>query len=255
MTSPFPVRAIRAIGNHLPPLPHATAIINRVLKPLYCRFYPGMVRADLFGYEVDLDPAECVDGRALFYPARYDVSEIAFIRSFLSPGERFVDCGANIGFYSFAALSMGAVVTAIEAEPSLAERLKYAFRSNNANGEVVNAAASDIEGTLCLYLNETGNKGGHSISSHVAINRRTISVPALPLSSILRPLGPIKVMKVDIEGAEPRALGELFSSGLMLPRAMIVERPSKGSSDHIALCLENGYHMLRECEENVILML
>src|SRR5688572_17185344 len=85
-------RLIRTIGNNLPRVPHATAIINRVLKPLYCRFYPGRVTADLFGYDIEFDPTECVDGRALFYPERYDTAELAFLRSKLRPGDTFVDC-------------------------------------------------------------------------------------------------------------------------------------------------------------------
>src|SRR5690348_14602654 len=89
---------VRGVGRRLPPLPHATALINRVLKPWYLRKERPQVVADVLGFRMRLNPAETTEGALLFYPHLYDRHEIAFLRGRLQDGDTFLDVGANVGY-------------------------------------------------------------------------------------------------------------------------------------------------------------
>jgi 2-polyprenyl-3-methyl-5-hydroxy-6-metoxy-1,4-benzoquinol methylase len=47
-----------------------------------------------------------------------------FVKSFLRPGMTFVDVGANVGYFTLLAASLGARVVAYEPTPAVVERLR-----------------------------------------------------------------------------------------------------------------------------------
>jgi FkbM family methyltransferase len=142
----------------------------------------------------------------------------------IKSSDLIIDIGANIGWYSLV-LSMNEKPTIVAFEPDtenfklLTENLRM---NNRSNVKAYNKAVSDHEGTLTLYLYKTHNPGRHSfIKQKNSVG--TAEVPIVPLDSFLEKEGygngPIKLIKIDIEGYEYTALK---AAGKMLSRAQYI---------------------------------
>ena len=129
----------------------------------------------------------------------------------IKTGDLIIDIGANIGWYSLV-LSMKEKPTIVAFEPDtvnfalLTENLRM---NNRTNVKAYNKAVSDHEGTLTLYLYKTHNPGRHSfIKQKNSVG--TAEVPIVPLDKFLAQEGygegPVKLVKIDIEGYEYTAL-------------------------------------------------
>jgi FkbM family methyltransferase len=125
----------------------------------------------------------------------------------------FVDCGANIGWYSVLAGALGAKVVAFEPMPANAALLRANFDRNEfANGAFIQERAlGDRPGTGELHLSET-NQGDHRLHvgkvSDSAKQRRTVSVEIIRLgdfwnqTKLMRP----HIIKIDTQGSEAAIL-------------------------------------------------
>lgn len=138
---------------------------------------------------------------------------LRYIRMTLCDGDVFVDAGANIGFYTVAGSRLvgnkGAVV-AIEMIPETFERLSAHVRLNAcSNVRLVNAAISDRSGeTVTAFLPGRGRHGKASIVSLDAESEgQMISVKTQTLDDILAGYSKVRLMKMDLEGAEMLAIG------------------------------------------------
>lgn len=130
-------------------------------------------------------------------------AEIAFVRKFLQPGMRCLDIGANFGVYALAmAARVGPAGTVFAFEPSASTAAflrKSAARNGFAQLQVVQAAVSDAEGTVCLG-------GADAVHRHIASNGEAGEfVPAVTLDGWYERQRPERVdfVKIDVEGAEP----------------------------------------------------
>ncbi len=123
-------------------------------------------------------------------------------------GYLFVDVGANLGYYSFLLYDNFEKIISVEPHPrnvALIERVKEKYNYNNV--KVIPVAVSDKEGETRLYLGI--HRGGHSlIRGHrmVSSTKKYILVKTTTLSSLLKHLEEISLVKVDVEGAEWAAL-------------------------------------------------
>lgn len=236
---------IRTIGRILPPVPHATAIINRVLKPMYLRKSRPSIIADVWGLRMLLDPAEAVDGGMLFYPQLYNRQEFRWLDDHLLPTDVFVDVGAYIGAFSLRAARIAKKVIAIEANPETFARLTENIRLNGFEIEALNIGVSDRSETLTLHVQERRNAGGSSfVNDH---GGRSVKVPCHPLAAVA-PCA--DVMKIDVEGMEAKVLAPYLNA--CRPRAIILE--AFGETDALKLCLSHGYRLAERSEENVLLL-
>jgi len=93
------LRLLRFIGHSLPSIPHASGVVNRILKPFYLRKPRAVVQSDVMGLRMELDPTERWMGNLLFCPQLYDPVEVDFLMRHLDSTDAFVDVGAHIGFY------------------------------------------------------------------------------------------------------------------------------------------------------------
>ena len=123
----------------------------------------------------------------------------------------FVDVGANFGYFSLVAATRASEgrVLAVEADPNSARRLAdHASRNEITNIEVFEVACWDVDCMLDLYVAATFNPGKTSLSAANAYSAHEVRVQAQPLDSIIDQSGVDRVdlIKVDIEGAELRAL-------------------------------------------------
>jgi FkbM family methyltransferase len=134
----------------------------------------------------------------------------AYVKQTLSPGDTFIDVGANVGYYSLLASKLvgpSGHVYAIEASPSIFEDLQANLALNHArNVTAINLAAADREYAVPIYLADHHNLGSTSIvKSHVGEDaKQEAMIQAKPLAAIL-PAATIRqarIIKIDAEGAE-----------------------------------------------------
>jgi FkbM family methyltransferase len=146
---------------------------------------------------------------AMVWAHQEEERELHVLKSLLSPGEHFVDCGANVGLWSLVAAGrVGAAgrVTAFEPNPAAHERLIQNIAASGAVGAritVLNVAVAAQPGFVSF---ETGKQ--HNLGHVVAGSGGTatcIRVPAVSLDDELGEVA-IRVLKLDIEGGEAPAL-------------------------------------------------
>jgi FkbM family methyltransferase len=150
--------------------------------------------------------------RQIYY-GLYDPIETAFLRTLLKPGDVVVDVGANVGYYSLlAAEAVGSRGHVYAFEPIAHV---YATLIENVLGNKLTnvtahqlAMASSTE-PVDMFVRE--NAGSHGWSSIVPSERyvnQRVQVPATTLDEYVRSRGlhEVAAIKMDIEGAEPRAL-------------------------------------------------
>lgn len=239
---------LRAITGRLPDVPHASGVVNRIIKPWYLRKPRPEVIADVRGLRMRLKPEEAIDGAYLFYPHLYDRHEIEFMRDTLRPGDTFIDVGAHIGFYSLAAAQCVAShghVLSIEPEAWNFQRLEWNVEANGMSQvRLVRGGVSSIAGVRRLAVQGRGNRGGSSFGTDSV---EVQEVECQPLAVILdrQAIERIDGIKLDIEGEEADVLEHFFAHvpSRLHPRFLIVEEAdlALGHSRVAAILEQNGY--------------
>jgi FkbM family methyltransferase len=259
----FELGMILAITRRLPKV-KGSGLLGNLLKKLYNRKPRSAEKSQVLGFNMLLDPNECVDGELLFYPELYDRMELEYIRSNLAKGECFIDAGANIGLYSLVASGVvgdSGQIIAIEADLYNADKLRMNLKLNSIdNITVVQKGLSDKQEELVMNINMDGNRGGNTLVALDGIKQKGVSVDCDTLYSILIKLGIKKIggMKMDIEGFEYRVLKTFYNNAPKeyYPRFLIIEINSgyaqQGSSDLHELITNTGYKFLMKTELNSI---
>jgi FkbM family methyltransferase len=135
-----------------------------------------------------------------------------------------LDCGANVGMASlyFKWLYPKSRVLAFEPDPATFKLLQRNLSRNHLDVEAHNYALWDENRMLEFYIDST-HPGSLLMSSDPSRSRaEPIKVPARKLSEFID--GPVDFLKLDVEGAEHRVLGDLVQAGkLKFIRRMVVE--------------------------------
>ncbi len=185
-------------------------VYNKALKMIGPEFRaPTYFKARLF-----CDPHDLLQRMILHFGVwEPDVSRV--IERNLEPGDIFVDVGANIGYDTvLASRLVGASggVIAIEASPRAFSLLTRNVELNGlTNVRAVKAAVSDRVGKLDLYeIYELNIGAATTLASRGG--KLMESVDALPLEDILTAaeMARVRLLKIDIEGAEPPVLQHLL---------------------------------------------
>ena len=136
----------------------------------------------------------------------YEPETLAVILGHLSPGDVFVDIGANIGAFTLpAARTVGKTGRVLAAEAS-AEVFSYLLRNVAANGHsaviTLNCAICDSSGAIPFYPAPNEKFGMGSLG--VQFSGKPIAVPAERLDTVLEQTGieHVDVLKIDVEGFE-----------------------------------------------------
>lgn len=136
----------------------------------------------------------------------FEGSESALVRSLVRQGDFCIDAGAHVGYYSSIMLECGARVLSIEPNP---KHLPLLLR-NVPSAIVYPVALSDTNASdVPFYLPSDYDDGWGSLGSSDLGRKSQIAVSTRRLDSILDELGwdgPIRLLKLDIEGAELLAL-------------------------------------------------
>jgi len=167
------------------------------------------------------------------------------LRTRLRPGDCFVDAGANIGFYSIAAakaVGTSGSVLAIEMMEGTARILREHVELNDVgNVRVIEGALSTSENALVVASMPAGSFGQASISD--TGKGEMFEVCSTTFDSVLRNTPRVRLLKIDIEGAELEAL----KGGLdVLDRieAIIFEHLDRTVFEKIsALLASHGFHI------------
>jgi FkbM family methyltransferase len=137
---------------------------------------------------------------------------------------RILDCGSNIGMsvIYFKDLYPAATIVALEPDPAIFPYLEENVRLNGLDRvELVHAAVADRTGTLTFFSDAkyASRLVGDGDSTPLE-GRQRFEVAAVRLDSLLNE--PVDFMKMNIEGAETRAL-EAAGEALRNVREMIIE--------------------------------
>lgn len=135
----------------------------------------------------------------------YEFEKQRLLARMLAPGQVMFDLGANVGFYTLLAarrVGPGGRVVAFEPlEGNVAYLRRHLRRNAVANVEVIQAAVADRPGTARFAPHRSNAMGRLSDSGDLEVP--VVSLDALfEAGSLPRP----DVLKIDIEGAELRAL-------------------------------------------------
>ncbi|MBR0650844.1 FkbM family methyltransferase [Roseomonas terrae] len=143
----------------------------------------------------------------------WEPAETDFILTVLEPGDGFIDVGANIGWFSIlAAQAVGPQgrVHAFEPRADLSRRLRQSVADNGFDERcrIEAIALGAEEGAIELAWAPDERNPGHSFLVPGAMPEGAVSLGRVPV----RPLdalgieGPVRLIKIDVEGAEPLVL-------------------------------------------------
>lgn len=165
------------------------------------------------------------------------------LRDLLRPGDVFIDAGANIGIYAVLASRLvgpTGKVMAIEMMSRTADVLQRHVAINNcSNVEIVERALSDRPGLTLTGRVPTGKHGQATIAqfSRSYGTFEEEEVRTTTLDELCRGFGHIALLKLDIEGAEERALAGARS---MLQRTNRIIYESHTASEALASAVQQA---------------
>ncbi|HLY17761.1 MAG TPA: FkbM family methyltransferase [Bryobacteraceae bacterium] len=167
---------------------------------------PALAR--LPGFELYASPADLAVGRHILDHLEYEPHVSRVFAEHLKPGMNVLDIGANIGYFTFlAAARVGPPgrVWAVEPNPRNVAFLS-ATRAHNQfrHVEIIQAAASDRWEVLSLSTDCSNGAALEASGRHP--DDFPEPVMALPLDACLPRSLSIQVVKIDVEGAEGKAL-------------------------------------------------
>lgn len=138
-------------------------------------------------------------------------------KQLLRDGDIFVDCGANVGYFSFLAapiVTKSGKVIAIDANPYCIERIKESKTiGNHDNVEIKGVAIGECEGKISFNVADDPMYSSISDTDRLdwTSTKESINVKVEPLDKILQNVitgsgKRIRLLKLDIEGAEIMAM-------------------------------------------------
>jgi FkbM family methyltransferase len=160
---------------------------------------------------------------------------VRVMSALVSPGDRVVDLGAFAGDFALAAAAQGCEVLAVEANPTLAEMVRYSAELNGFDTlRVVNAAVGDVAGSVDFLSNGPWGQVHHDPTD--SGDPRFAHVAQVTVDDLLAALSwdSVAFMKIDVEGSEMRTLAGA-SRVLSAPDA-----PALLIESNILTLMENG---------------
>jgi FkbM family methyltransferase len=164
---------------------------------------------DLSDFQLYVPINDATVGQHIFQSKTYEPHVTAAIRRALGPGMIFVDIGANIGFFTILGAHLVGANGRVYAFEPYQLNVKLLYASAKLNGfehiAVFPFAASDGEGLLAF---DNVGSNGQVTTPHADLPSvlDTTLVYGARLDTVLRDVARVDVIKVDVEGAEYRAL-------------------------------------------------
>jgi FkbM family methyltransferase len=163
------------------------------------------------GFKVLCDTRDFIQ-RRVFYFGIFEHNLTYYIIDSLSPGDCFVDVGANIGYMTLLAstsVGPGGRVIAIEASPRTFQALTANLDLNHCtNVQPINMAVLGGPGVVQIEEVDAKNSGAARVKT---AGEGDAGVPGDALTTILgRDAAEVVFIKIDIEGSEEPVLEDLL---------------------------------------------
>jgi FkbM family methyltransferase len=229
---PWASRALLAYGSRLPN--HwGKWRVHHLLRQWLVPPLDGEMEVTRGGLRLRLNPADHVHNDVFWLGAK-DTWEVELGRRLLPEGGVFLDIGSNFGWYSLTLareVGPGGQVHAFEPHPPTQERLQANIALNQLGGIIrpVPLALSDQPGQAPLVFRE-GNTGAtriESSSGEAGDGGQSVAISTLDEYASRVDLSRIDLIKLDVEGNEPRVLrgGERTLSRFRPPLLVEVNPP------------------------------
>ena len=169
----------------------------------------------------------------------YEGAKQACFAGHVAPGAVVFDIGANVGFYTLLASKLvgpAGKVVAFEPVPSNVAYLRRHLALNAVdNVEVVEAAVSDLEGEVAFQEGASNSVGRIAEGGN-------LTIPSVTIDALIESgrLPPPTVIKMDVEGAEYRAL-------MGAKRSLIQHRPILFLATHNPEVHAQCCELMRSC--------
>lgn len=191
-------------------------------RPAYRAFAEGTHRT-AYGFQMWLEPSENID-RFIYFWGAWEPDEAWLIDRLLRAGDVFVDVGANEGFHTLVgSLRVGAkgMVIAFEPVPPTIQRLRRNLQLNDRrNVEVIEAAC--VAAPTEIKLSRRTSEKSSGVFSMRHQDGESWTAQGVSMDDALMPVQkPIRLVKMDIEGAEMLALRG-FTNHLTRPDSPLV---------------------------------
>ncbi|TCH99798.1 FkbM family methyltransferase [Roseococcus sp. SYP-B2431] len=153
------------------------------------------------GFRMELDPRHYPDGAMLY--GTYEIATVRAVRQILRPGDVVVDIGANIGYFSIRFSQLvgpGGSVFSFEPVPTTRARLLRNIAENGCgNVTVCPVALMDRAASVTIFETES-----HGVAGLRELSENTTAHPVegVRLDDYLSPPKPVRLIKIDVEGAE-----------------------------------------------------
>jgi FkbM family methyltransferase len=226
-------------------------LLSRIVRPAYVQ----VLLDDATPLQINLLDYYWV--RLIFTGYTYEPELEGFLRRHLPGRFAFIDCGANIGYWSSAVSSWrrGGHVVAIEASPSTFALLRRNAELVGCRYRVVNRALSDVAGETVAFV----PAGDHHASAHVLRDGETagttVSVTTTTLDEVIKavPPGLPLVLKIDVEGAEIATIRGASESLAGRDAIIIYEcHASDRSSETTRYLLQTGEYRIYGIEGDIV---
>ena len=163
---------------------------------------------ELPGFKMMVRSNDHFIGAVIARSGTYEPHVTAVLRQLLRPGMTFLDIGANIGYFSLLAASLvgenGRVIS-FEPVPDNVQLLQQSIAANGfTNIRLHPQAALEKPQQIALEIGGTNSNSRVVNPDSDEIERPLVE--AVVLDEVLSHLPRLDVVKMDIEGAEPRAL-------------------------------------------------
>jgi len=171
-------------------------------------------------FSMALDPARMSQGHirdALKRGLAYEPVTTEIITRILRPGDAVADCGAHVGYFALLAAALvgpsGKVFAFEPEQENLAALRANVARNGFSQISVIAEGVSDVSGTATFSLNRD-NDGGHAlwdVGQHFANPQskaapETVTIALTTLDEALKDAPKLRLVKMDVEGAETKAL-------------------------------------------------
>ncbi|MES2597876.1 MAG: FkbM family methyltransferase [Verrucomicrobiota bacterium] len=173
------------------------------------------------------------------------------------PGDVVVDAGANWGVHAlYLARLAGAAgrVLAFEPHPQVVDELRWHVEKNDFKQVTIHGCGLlDTAGEIPFMLGES-SKTSHVMGTHDKAEGRVVVVPCRTLDEVVAESGitALRLIKVDVEGAEGRLLKGAEKTILRFRPHLVVELHNPEQDLDVALLLQGWNYKIERVDGSAI---